>query len=130
MIPEPEESPEIKAPDVREAEQVERIPEWRGLPQEVGYMLLSAGILGSILPGPGAPAIIAGGLVLWPEGLGKAEGWFKRRFPSLHRDGMKHIHRFLKDFDGRYPGAFRAEPRPEAWPGHASGEDQWPSTSS
>lgn len=130
MIPEPEEPAAIKAPDVREADEVAWMPELRELPRDVGYMLLSAGVVGFILPGPGTPAIIAGGLILWPDGFGKAEGWFKRRFPSLHRDGMKHIHRFLKDLEGRYPGTFRRDPPPEASPGLDLGADQWPSTSS
>ena len=130
MIPELEESTAINAPDVREADEVERMPELRELPREVGYMLLSAGVLGFILPGPGTPAIIAGGLVLWPDRFGKAEGWFKRRFPSLHRDGMKHIHRYLKDIEGRYPGTYRREPPSEASPRLELGADHWPSMSS
>ena len=32
------------------------------VPKEVGVMLITAGIVGFILPGPGTPAIIAGGL--------------------------------------------------------------------
>ena len=47
----------------------------KDLPKEVGVMLLTAGIVGFILPGPGTPAIIAGGLVLWPEAFGKLESW-------------------------------------------------------
>ena len=41
-------------------------------------MLLTAGIVGFILPGPGTPAIIAGGLALWPEAFGKLETWLER----------------------------------------------------
>ena len=83
----------------------ERLPELRDLPRNVGYMLLSAGVLGVVLPGPGTPAIIAGGLVLWPNGFGKAEAWFQRKFPKVHRGGMRHVGRFLKDLENRYPGA-------------------------
>ncbi len=48
------------------------------LPKELGVMLLTAGIVGFILPGPGTPAIIAGGLALWPEAFGKLETWLER----------------------------------------------------
>ena len=50
----------------------------KDLPKEVGVMLITAGIVGFILPGPGAPAIIAGGLVLWPEAFGKLESWLEQ----------------------------------------------------
>ncbi len=116
MIPEPIESTTNRIPDSPGAgndgqpgEPV-RTPELRDLPKEVGYMLLSAGVLGCVLPGPGTPALIAGGLVLWPDRFGKAETWFKRRYPSVHRDGMRHIHRFLKDLENRYPGTFPSQP--------------------
>jgi hypothetical protein len=75
------------------------------LPKELGVMLVSAGVIGFVLPGPGAPALVAGGLILWPEGFGKVESWFQRRFPQAHRQGMGHIRRFLSDLERRYPGS-------------------------
>lgn len=75
----------------------------RALPKELGVVLLSAGVVGFVMPGPGTPAIIAGGLVLWPEGFGKVDGWFQQRFPQAHRAGMKHLHRYLQDLNRRYP---------------------------
>jgi hypothetical protein len=75
------------------------------LPKEVGVMLVTAGIVGFILPGPGTPAIIAGGLVLWPETFGKLESWLERRHPQVHREGMRHINRFLTDLEKRYPNS-------------------------
>jgi hypothetical protein len=116
MIPEFGESPTIEIPNTPEAGKNEepgepdRMPELRDLPREVGYVLLSVGVLGLVMPGPGTPAFIAGGLVLWPDRFGKAETWFKRRYPSVHRDGMRHIHRFLKDLENRYPGTFPRQP--------------------
>jgi hypothetical protein len=77
------------------------------LPKEVGVILLSAGLLGFVLPGPGTPALIAGGLILWPDRFGKVEGWFRRRFPDLHRTGIGHVGRFLSDLERRYPGSTR-----------------------
>ena len=73
------------------------------LPKEVGVMLITAGILGLILPGPGTPAIIAGGLALWPEAFGKLESWLQRHHPGVHQQGLKQISRFLNDLENRYP---------------------------
>ena len=75
------------------------------LPKELGVMLVSAGVIGVVLPGPGTPALVAGGLILWPEAFGKAERWFQKRFPQAHRQGMGHINRFLTDLERRYPGS-------------------------
>ena len=75
----------------------------KDLPKEVGVMLITAGIVGFILPGPGTPAIIAGGLVLWPEAFGKLESWLERSHPKVHRKGMQQINRFLNDLQKRYP---------------------------
>ena len=74
------------------------------LPKELGVLLASVGVLGFVLPGvAGTPALIAGGLVLWPKTFGKVEGWFSRRFPAAHRKSMQQVGRFLDDLDRRYP---------------------------
>jgi hypothetical protein len=76
----------------------------RGLPREVGVMLLSVGTLGMVLPGiMGTPAVLAGGLVLWPKAFGRIETWFERRYPKLHHQSMKQIGRYLGDLEKRYP---------------------------
>ncbi len=72
--------------------------------RELGWMLVSAGVIGVVLPGPGAPALVAGGLMLWPGAFARADRWMRRRFPGAHRKGMGHIHRFLTDLERRYPG--------------------------
>ena len=77
----------------------------KDLPKELGVMLITAGIVGFILPGPGTPAIIAGGLVLWPKAFGKLESWLERAHPKVHREGMQHINRFLSDLQKRYPNS-------------------------
>ncbi len=97
------EPPSEAVPAGPEAAEARRL-DLRDLPKEVGVLLFSAGVLGVILPGPGTPAVIAGGLVLWPDQFGKAEDWFRRRFPKAHQGGMRHIHRFLDDMERRYPG--------------------------
>jgi hypothetical protein len=74
------------------------------LPREVGAMLVSVGVLGAVLPGMmGAPALIAGGLVLWPSAFGKVEEWFQSRYPVLHKQGMRQVSRYLDDLEQRYP---------------------------
>jgi hypothetical protein len=75
------------------------------LPKELGVMLVSAGLVGVVLPGPGAPALVAGGLILWPKGFGRVERWLQKRFPEAHRKGIHHINRFLADLERRYPGS-------------------------
>ncbi len=81
------------------------------LPKDLGVMLVSAGVIGVVLPGPGVPALVAGGLVLWPGAFGKAERWFQKRFPDAHRQGMDHLHRFLSDLERRYPGSTGSNPQ-------------------
>ena len=41
--------------------------------------------------------------MLWPETFGPAENWFKRKYPTVHKGGMKQIGRFLSDLEQRYP---------------------------
>jgi hypothetical protein len=74
------------------------------LPKELGVLLASVGVLGFVLPGiAGTPALIAGGLVLWPKTFGKVEGWLSRRFPGAHRASLEQVGRLLDDLDRRYP---------------------------
>jgi hypothetical protein len=75
----------------------------KDLPPEVGAMLVSVGVAGMVLPGiMGTPALIAGGLVLWPGTFGKVEEWFQRRYPDLHKQGMRQVSRYLDDLERRY----------------------------
>jgi hypothetical protein len=78
---------------------------FKELPKEVGVMLIAAGIVGLVMPGPGTPALIAGGLVLWPGAFGKLESWLKQRYPVVHHRSMKQIGRFLDDLEKRYPNS-------------------------
>lgn len=73
------------------------------LPKEIGVMLVAAGVVGLILPGPGTPALVAGGLVLWPGAFTKLELWLERRYPDVHKKSMSQIGRFLDDLEKRYP---------------------------
>lgn len=76
---------------------------FKALPKEVGVMLIAAGIVGLIMPGPGTPALIAGGLALWPGAFGKLESWLEQHHPVVHHRSMKQIGRFLDDLEKRYP---------------------------
>lgn len=98
-------------PDVREAQPrnpradgaEEMSQKLRELPKDVGVMLVAVGAAGMVLPGMmGGPAILAGGLVLWPKAFGRVESWFERTFPKAHREGMRQIGRYLDDLDRRY----------------------------
>ena len=88
-----------------EAPEVE--PEYQriiAMPREVGVLLVVAGVGGLILPGPvGTPFLIMGGVVLWPNAFSRVETFFERKFPKMHRQGVKHITRFVADLERRYP---------------------------
>jgi hypothetical protein len=74
------------------------------LPKEVGVLLIAAGIGGLLLPGPiGSPFVLLGAVVLWPRAFMGLELAFQRRFPGMHRQGMRQIRRFLEDLERRYP---------------------------
>jgi hypothetical protein len=80
----------------------------KDLPREVGVMLFTVGVLGFVLPGViGTPAMIAGGLVLWPKAFNKVENWFERRFPEIHKQSLYQINRYLNDLETRYPDAIQ-----------------------
>lgn len=75
-----------------------------GLPKEVGVLLIALGVLGLALPGPiGTPALVAGGVVLWPRGFRGVARYLERRFPSFHRASFRQLGRFLTDLERRYP---------------------------
>ena len=73
------------------------------LPKEIGVLLIAAGVVGLILPGPGTPALIAGGVALWPGAFSKLELWLEQRHPDVHQKSMNQIGRFLDDLEKRYP---------------------------
>lgn len=76
----------------------------RSMPKEIGVLLMVAGVGGLLLPGPvGTPFLIVGGVVLWPSAFSRVETFFERKFPAMHRQGVKHITRFIADLERRYP---------------------------
>ena len=69
-----------------------------------GWALITAGIVGMVVPGVlGTPFLIMGALVLWPGSRKKVEHWRQGHSPKLFHGAMKQINRFLDDLEKRYP---------------------------
>ena len=67
------------------------------LPKEAGWLLITAGVVGLVVPGVlGTPFLLAGALVLVPGGTKLFSRW------AGHL-GMRQIGRFLYDLERRYP---------------------------
>ena len=78
-------------------------------------MLIAAGIVGLIIPGPGTPALIAGGLALMAlEPLASWSHGSNGIIRMVHHESMKQIGRFLDDLRKRYPYS-RHETRDIDW---------------
>jgi len=76
----------------------------RKLPKDVGWLLITAGVLGLILPGViGTPLLVLGSLMVWPSSQKKAGQWLSGESPTMFRGSMKQINRFLDDLERRYP---------------------------
>jgi hypothetical protein len=74
------------------------------LPREVGWALVTAGLIGVVVPGiPGAPLLAAGALVLTPGAPRAVSRWaFRKPRKSVH-SALRQICRFLDDLERRYP---------------------------
>lgn len=102
--PTPEPAADAVLSPAEKAEDEAMARKLKDLPREVGVMLMTVGALGWVLPGIiGTPALLAGGLVLWPKRFGKIESWFERKFPDLHHKSVHQIGRYLDDLEKRYP---------------------------
>jgi hypothetical protein len=76
------------------------------LPKDVGWLLITAGIVGVILPGvPGMPFLVLGGLVLTPGTKKRTERWLNGHSPKLLKGSARQINRFLDDLEKRYPSS-------------------------
>lgn len=74
------------------------------LPRDVGWLLVTAGILGEIAPGViGTPFWIVGTLVLWPNMGRRVEKWLSAVSPGVYAGGIRQVERFLDDLERRYP---------------------------
>lgn len=76
----------------------------RKLPKDVGWLLITAGLLGLALPGViGTPLLVLGSLMVWPSSQKKAAQWLSGQSPKAFRGSMRQINRFLDDLERRYP---------------------------
>lgn len=92
---------EARAPEGGDDELSRRLAE---LPREIGVLLVTIGVVGVVLPGlAGTPALLAGGLMLWPRGFRKVDRWLAKRWPGMHRHGSEQLLRYLDDMERRYP---------------------------
>jgi hypothetical protein len=67
------------------------------LPRDAGWLLITAGIVGLVVPGVfGTPFLLAGALVLAPGGTKPLSRW-------VGHSGMRQIGRFLDNLERRYP---------------------------
>jgi hypothetical protein len=67
------------------------------VPKEAGWLLITAGVVGLVVPGVlGTPFLLAGALVLVPGGSKLLSRW-------AGRTAMRQVGRFLNDLERRYP---------------------------
>ena len=67
------------------------------LPKEAGWLLITAGVVGLVVPGVlGTPFLLAGAIILAPGGSKLLSRW-------AGRSAMRQIGRFLDDLEQRYP---------------------------
>lgn len=73
------------------------------LSPEAAAAVMASGLIFWIVPGPGTPLILAGGMRLWPQLFEKIAGRVQQHFPGGHRAGLEVLRRFLDDLDSRFP---------------------------
>ena len=77
--------------------------ELRELPKECAVALIGFGIVGVMLLDPVDIVLVAAGaLVFSPKLFRRSERWFRSNFPRTHREGRRHLDRFLDDFERRF----------------------------
>jgi hypothetical protein len=76
------------------------------LPQDIGWLLVAAGVVGVVMPGVlGVPFLALGGLILMPATNRRAERWLTGHSPRIFKGSVRQINRFLDDLEKRYPRA-------------------------
>ena len=74
------------------------------LTAEAGWMLVTAGVVGVIVPGiAGTPFLVAGIFILLPGGPELLSRWSRGNLPRFIRFGVRLIARLLDDLERRYP---------------------------
>lgn len=76
----------------------------RQLPHDIGWLLVTAGVVGVVMPGVlGVPFLVLGGLILLPGTNQRAERWLTGHSPKIFKGSIRQINRFLDDLERRYP---------------------------
>ncbi len=74
------------------------------LPKEAGWLLITAGVVGLVVPGiPGTPFLLAGAAVVVPGGPRLLSRWLGRNPPKIVHSAVRQIGRFIDDLERRYP---------------------------
>lgn len=74
------------------------------LPPDIGWLMVSIGVLGVVLPGIiGTPFLVAGVAVLTPGGPKLLTRWAGNKPNGFVHKGLRQIGRWLDDLDRRYP---------------------------
>ena len=74
------------------------------LPHDIGWLLVTAGVVGVVMPGVlGVPFLALGGLILLPGTNRRAERWLTGHSPRIFKGSIRQINRFLDDLERRYP---------------------------
>jgi hypothetical protein len=97
----------LEAPGAPHRELANRL---RGVPKEVGVILLGIGVVGVAVPGPippGLPVVLLGTCILCPS-IVSLLGRLARTFPRLFQVLSRFIERLMLDLERRYPAPVRA----------------------
>lgn len=79
------------------------------LPRDVGWLLMTAGVVGVVMPGVlGVPFLLIGGLIVSPATNKHAERWLSGHAPGVFKGSIRQINRFLDDLERRYPRRSRS----------------------
>ncbi|MBM3203886.1 hypothetical protein FJZ55_08305 [Candidatus Woesearchaeota archaeon] len=91
--------------DVRSGEGEEQIIDRvKQLNRNMGWVLISAGVVGIVLPGViGTPFVILGSLVLWPGNQKLLDKWRKEHRSRFINAALRQVDRYLDDIERRYP---------------------------
>jgi hypothetical protein len=74
------------------------------LPKEAGWLLITAGVVGLVVPGIlGTPFLLAGAAVVVPGGPRLLSRWLGRDPPKIVHSAVRQIGRFIDDLERRYP---------------------------
>jgi hypothetical protein len=96
--------PAAKVTQLENAADDEAVRRFTQLPREAGWLLMTAGVVGLVVPGIlGTPFLLAGAVVVVPGGPKLLSRWVGRNPPKIVHSAMRQISRFVDDLERRYP---------------------------